>query len=213
MSFEPRPAAGLYTANVYHPKPHANIFHSYSQRVPTLLTHMRCWLTARIRAQTKQRSWSHSACASAEIERALNDIRVTAIEADVMMGVRGNQVVPVMAHPTLLSDALPSDWDTTFEQFLENSVGRRYLKLDFIFKQIEAVEPSLKILKRYMPRLRATGTGDRGGIWLSRLNADVLPGPNGRGGGGPSACASLSGTLTGFRAYIFEHIFLAVIFF
>ena len=119
----------------------------------------------------KQR-WSHSACAKAEIERALNDIRVTAIEADVM-GVRGKQVVPVMAHPTLLSDSLP-DWDTTLEQFLELCVsdGRRHIKLDF--KQIEAVEPSLKILKKFMPRFRATGQG----IWL---NADVLPGPNGRG--------------------------------
>lgn len=127
---------------------------------------------ALVRPGPKQ-SWAHSACRRAKLEHVINDPKVTAIEADIMMGMdsRG-RVVPVMAHPTRRGH-LP-EWDVTFEEFLERCIadGRRHLKLDF--KQLEAVEPCIKLVAKKLRWLRANGQN-------VYLNADILPGPNNRG--------------------------------
>ena len=129
-----------------------------------------------------QQTWVHSCCSASKLERALADLDVSAIEADIMMspggpsngnGAKAAGRVPVMAHPTWRRQ-LPNDIDLTFAEFLERCIadGSRHLKLDF--KELEAVEPCLELLAARWPHLHANGQA----IWL---NADVLPGPNARG--------------------------------
>ena len=103
---------------------------------------------------------------------AMDDESVTAIEADIVMGNEiGNSVavdsallVPIMAHPP------DRESDMSFRQFLIMSVRNRqlqkHLKLDF--KGIEAVQPSLAILKTLI-----CDSNEK----FVFLNADIVPGP------------------------------------
>ena len=100
---------------------------------------------------------------------------MTAIEADIMMAIgTDGQLVPVMAHPSLWDHKSLTEWDVTFEEFLDLCIadGKRHLKLDF--KELAAVEPCAKLVAKRLWQLRATGQG-------VFLNADILPGPNRRG--------------------------------
>ncbi|GMH59784.1 hypothetical protein TrST_g1593 [Triparma strigata] len=76
-----------------------------------------------------------------------------------------------MAHPPSRSSELPF---STFLKTCQSNVPRKHLKLDF--KEIEAVEPCLKMLKDH-PAIEGQGI---------YLNADVLPGPGNRGS--PPTC-------------------------
>lgn len=111
--------------------------------------------------------WAHSCVSKKKLETALQDPTVTAIEVDVAMGYftgSGDEVVPVMAHPPILTS------DLTFEDFLEELIrdGRRHVKFDF--KDLEAVPRCLPLLAQHSGELAANGQA----VWL---NADVLPGP------------------------------------
>jgi hypothetical protein len=155
--------------------------------------------TPRPRAQQR---WVHSCCSAAKLERALADTDISAIEADIMMGpppTRSSSAggvgnggssssrsgdaaeeaarVPLMAHPTWRQQT-PKGVDLTFADFIERCLadGTRHLKLDF--KDLDAVEPCLRLLAERWPQLHSNGQA----VWL---NADVLPGPNARG---PAAC-------------------------
>ncbi|CAE7722575.1 fam151a, partial [Symbiodinium pilosum] len=121
-----------------------------------------------------QQVWAHSCVTRAKLEAALKDPKVTAIEVDVAMGYltgpdgSGNILVPVMAHPPVLTS------DLSFEEFLDEVVqdGRRHVKFDF--KDLESVQRCLPLLAERSRQLAANEQA----VWL---NADVLPGPGLRG--------------------------------
>jgi len=114
--------------------------------------------------------WAHSCVSKKKLEAALQDSEVTAIEVDVAMGYLSgpgsfsDEMVPVMAHPPILTS------DLTFQDFLEELIrdGRRHVKFDF--KDLEAVRRCLPLLAERSGELAANGQA----VWL---NADVLPGP------------------------------------
>ncbi|NXK06788.1 F151B protein, partial [Herpetotheres cachinnans] len=69
---------------------------------------------------------------------------------------------PIMAHPP------ETDSDNTLQEWLQEIVNtNKGIKLDF--KSLEAVRPSLELLKHVKQHLRRP-------VWI---NADILPGPNG----------------------------------
>jgi len=121
-----------------------------------------------------QQVWAHSCVTRAKLEAALKDPDITAIEVDVAMGYltgpsgSGTALVPVMAHPPVLTS------DLSFETFLDEVIrdGRRHVKFDF--KDLEAVQLCLPLLAEKSQKLAANGQA----VWL---NADVLPGPGLRG--------------------------------
>eukprot|EP00434_Breviolum_minutum_P024491 symbB.v1.2.021630.t1/scaffold1854.1/size98632/4 len=108
--------------------------------------------------------WAHSCVSKKKLEAALQDSEVTAIEVDVAMGYLSgpgsfsDEMVPVMAHPPILTS------DLTFQDFLEELIrdGRRH--------DLEAVRRCLPLLAERSGELAANGQA----VWL---NADVLPGP------------------------------------
>lgn len=114
--------------------------------------------------------WAHSCVTRAKLEAALKDPAITAIEVDVAMGYltgpsgSGTALVPVMAHPPVLTS------DLSFQTFLDEVIrdGRRHVKFDF--KDLEAVQLCLPLLAEHSEQLAANGQA----VWL---NADVLPGP------------------------------------
>ncbi len=105
--------------------------------------------------------WAHAVNTSRKLDKALDDIGVDMIEADIVVS-RTNDIV--MAHPPKRHS------DLTFHSFLMRvtkavNQGRRVgIKLDF--KDANAVEPCLRLLRR--PNFP---------VWL---NADVIKGPGGR---------------------------------
>mmetsp|Transcript_46632 Transcript_46632/g.110883 ORF Transcript_46632/g.110883 Transcript_46632/m.110883 type:complete len:404 (+) Transcript_46632:39-1250(+) len=116
-----------------------------------------------------QQTWAHSCCSRSKLQTSLSNPGITAIEADIRMGVLTTADGPrhdvaVMAHPPSRSS------DLSFEEFLEACIkdGGRHLKLDF--KDIESVEQCLPLVAAARSRLRANGQA----LWL---NADLLPGP------------------------------------
>ncbi|XP_074711309.1 protein FAM151B isoform X1 [Strix uralensis] len=86
------------------------------------------------------------------------------IEADVLLrGGKGGNGEPIMAHPP------ETDSDNTLQEWLKEIVStNKGIKLDF--KSLEAVQPSLQLLEHVKQHLRRP-------VWI---NADILPGPNGR---------------------------------
>ncbi|KAJ8274307.1 hypothetical protein COCON_G00089320 [Conger conger] len=109
-------------------------------------------------------SWYHSANNKSELDKALKSTAMV-LEADV--NVQGHNTVneteiPIMAHPPDVYS------DNTLEEWLESVLkSKKGIKLDF--KSIEAVQPSLEILRK------RNQTGINRPVWL---NADILPGPN-----------------------------------
>ncbi|KAF5888594.1 protein FAM, partial [Clarias magur] len=109
-------------------------------------------------------TWCHAVNSKDETKKALeSDIMI--LEADV--NVEGHNTVnetntPIMAHPPDVYS------DNTLEEWLGAVIkSKKGIKLDF--KSIQAVQPSLDLLKL------KNQTGINRPIWL---NADILPGPN-----------------------------------
>ncbi|XP_055058628.2 protein FAM151A [Misgurnus anguillicaudatus] len=109
-------------------------------------------------------TWYHAANNKSELTKALNsDIMI--LEADV--NVQGHNTAnetntPIMAHPPdIYSDNTLKEW---LDAVLKSEKG---IKLDF--KSINAVEPSLELLRV------KNQTGINRPVWI---NADILPGPN-----------------------------------
>jgi hypothetical protein len=112
-------------------------------------------------------TWAHAVNSKKELDDALaGDVMM--IEADISMGSQNDtsEKIPIMAHPPNTTS------DLSFEEFLDtilnhnqNRRGKKGVKLDF--KDIDAVEPCLKVLKSKQSQITFP-------VWL---NADVLTGP------------------------------------
>ncbi|XP_054593754.1 protein FAM151B isoform X2 [Nothobranchius furzeri] len=106
-------------------------------------------------------SWSHAVNSRRALTRALTGPSHM-IEADVIMRGRDPKE-PIMAHPP------DSDSDITLREWLEQvKVTNKGLKLDF--KSLEAVPPSLTLLKEVLAEPSCP-------VWI---NADILSGPGGK---------------------------------
>ncbi|KAK2868223.1 hypothetical protein Q7C36_000094 [Tachysurus vachellii] len=109
-------------------------------------------------------TWYHSANSKVETQKALESDTMI-LEADV--NVQGHNTdnetnIPIMAHPPDVYS------DNTLEEWLDAVIrSKKGIKLDF--KSLQAVEPSLNLLKN------KNQTGINRPVWL---NADILPGPN-----------------------------------
>jgi len=115
--------------------------------------------------------WSHSTCSTQALEIALSEDqspRITAIEADIVMGqvltesfkkksmtVNNNLnhhhhsdvILPIMAHPP------QRESDLTLERFLERTIpGTIHLKLDF--KESSVLVPSLDLIAQRFHTMR-----------------------------------------------------------
>lgn len=114
--------------------------------------------------------WAHSTCCLKDLHAATNDTRITAIEADILMGQEQNHSgpkCPIMAHPP---DTMS---DLSFDRFINHVIASKrcqHVKLDF--KDIESVDPVLHKLSMIESKLCSTQT-----IFL---NADILSGPGKR---------------------------------
>jgi len=114
--------------------------------------------------------WAHSTCCLKDLCAATNDIRITAIEADILMGhdlTHPGSKCPIMAHPPDTTS------DLSFETFINHVIASKrcqHVKLDF--KDIESVDHVLHTLSMVESKLSSTQT-----IFL---NADILPGPGKR---------------------------------
>jgi uncharacterized protein YacL (UPF0231 family) len=124
-------------------------------------------------------TWSHATNSSSKLRDALADPNVTAIEADLLMGVdqsehgvyRIDQRVPIMSHPPDDASDLPADlFLRQVTKEVASRPGKRHLekhiKLDF--KDIESVEPTLRMFKEIDVCVEERTVF---------LNADVVPGP------------------------------------
>lgn len=127
--------------------------------------------------------WSHATNSRQRLQHAMQDATITAIEADMIMGIdttyRANSTLePIMGHP-IMGHPLRSS-DLSFETFLKMctvpSTGRsrervlqKHIKLDF--KEPKVLEPAFNVLSR----LRINPNGK-----TIFLNADVLPKSNAR---------------------------------
>ncbi|XP_051554381.1 protein FAM151A [Myxocyprinus asiaticus] len=109
-------------------------------------------------------TWYHAANSKSEMIKALNS-DVMILEADV--NVQGHNTanetnIPIMAHPPDIYS------DNTLDEWLDAVLtSKKGIKLDF--KSIDAVEPSLDLLRV------KNQTGISRPVWI---NADILPGPN-----------------------------------
>jgi hypothetical protein len=122
--------------------------------------------------------WSHATNSLEAITLAAEDPSITAVECDVMLGVANEggthfYETPILAHPphresdTSVATLLLR---MTQKQEQGGQVLKKHLKLDF--KEINAVEPSLELLKM------ANLSNSLGKTIF--LNADVLVGPGSR---------------------------------
>ncbi|KAJ8357556.1 hypothetical protein SKAU_G00203500 [Synaphobranchus kaupii] len=111
-----------------------------------------------------QVSWYHSANSKSELDKALKSTAMV-LEADVNVqgyNTANETQIPIMAHPPDVYS------DNTLQEWLDSVLkSKKGIKLDF--KSIEAVSPSLEILRR------KNQTGINRPVWL---NADILRGPN-----------------------------------
>jgi len=146
---------------------------------------------------SSQQTWAHATNSSSKLREALVDPNVTAIEADLLMGrdesvhdggqqqnnsssrqQEGNTIVPILSHPPERAS------DLSAENFLRQVIREhpsasaggttsrrhyleKHIKLDF--KDMDAVEPTLKLLFQEMNVSVAERT--------VFLNADIVPGP------------------------------------
>mmetsp|Transcript_22451 Transcript_22451/g.27514 ORF Transcript_22451/g.27514 Transcript_22451/m.27514 type:complete len:315 (-) Transcript_22451:23-967(-) len=136
-----------------------------------------------------RQTWAHSTCSENDLMQALEDSRISAIEADILMGTDNNdqslQLQPIMSHPPDTSS------DLNFRNFLRLSTShnverkeyciKKHLKLDF--KEIGAVKPVLEMLDDVL--LRKQNNNKLKTIFL---NADILNGPGVRYESLPVAC-------------------------
>lgn len=114
--------------------------------------------------------WAHSTSSVAQMHSAMTDHRITAVEADILMGTAmGNLensgiAEPIMAHPP------DRESDMSFAHFMnlamQNKQLQKHVKLDF--KEIETTQPCLDILRNL--------TFESNGKFIF-LNADIIPGP------------------------------------
>ena len=112
-------------------------------------------------------TFAHAVNSQSKLRLALDDPSIMILEADILMDPVKN--IPIMAHPPATSS------DLTLSQFLSKvlaSKSARGMKLDF--KQIEVVEPSLKIFKKALADAKLSS----GKLAPIMLNADILAGPN-----------------------------------
>lgn len=76
-----------------------------------------------------QQCWAHSCCSQNALKAAFKNSQITAIEADILMGISGgsNSEIPIMAHPPTKTS------DLSFQEFWQQCVeeARHHLKLDF----------------------------------------------------------------------------------
>jgi len=114
-------------------------------------------------ALSSSQRWWHSCCSVKDLELALEDESVSAIESDVVFS--GSRGEAVMAHPPV------TESDLTFEAFMGMGVEAlavRHLKLDF--KEERVLDECLKRVAKYVEKMKER----RQGLWL---NADILAGP------------------------------------
>lgn len=122
-----------------------------------------------------EQKWSHGTNSRALFTEAIRSSHVSAIEADIVMGIDVSEscgdkdaVVPIMSHPPDVHSDLSAS--TFLDQATKGSDGSRiltkHIKLDF--KDFDAVEPTLDVFKN----LNVNGNGK-----TVFLNADVLEGP------------------------------------
>ena len=114
--------------------------------------------------------WAHSTSSVAQMHSAMTDHRITAVEADILIGTAmGNLensgiAEPIMAHPP------DRESDMSFAHFMnlamQNKQLQKHVKLDF--KEIETTQPCLDILRNL--------TFESNGKFIF-LNADIIPGP------------------------------------
>jgi len=126
--------------------------------------------------------WAHSVCSKDDLKIALLDNEVTAIEADIVLGLIEDEktkdvssiIEPIMAHPPV------SVSDLSFTGFINRCMKyskdctrqqQKHLKLDF--KDVESIDPALDILKK---SITESLTFEKSIF----LNADILKGPGGR---------------------------------
>ena len=122
------------------------------------------------RLVSSRQRWAHSVCSKRELEAALQDDSITAIETDLIWSTTQSAVVH--AHPPQTNSDLAFD---AFMDAVTTSPQRKHLKLDF--KSLDVVQPVIWGMEKYYAKaLQARGQH----VWL---NADVLIGP------GSSACA------------------------
>ena len=122
------------------------------------------------RLVSSRQRWAHSVCSKSELEAALQDDSITAIETDLIWST--SQSAVVHAHPPQTTSDLAFD---AFMDAVTTSPARKHLKLDF--KSQDVVQPVIWGMEKYYARaLQARGQH----VWL---NADVLIGP------GCSECA------------------------
>lgn len=114
--------------------------------------------------------WAHSTCTISEMNIAMRSASVTAIEADILMGMDSSECStglqqPIMAHPP------NRESDLSFCRFMRLAIMKgalqKHLKLDF--KEIATVGPCLDIIQNDLDFV-----GNNRTIFL---NADILPGP------------------------------------
>lgn len=123
-----------------------------------------------LRLVSSRQRWAHSVCSRAELEAALKDDAITAIETDLIWSATQSAVVH--AHPPATESDLPFD---AFMDAVTQAPQRKHIKLDF--KAPDVVQPVVWGLEKYYAKaLRERGQH----VWL---NADVLTGP------GSDACA------------------------
>lgn len=122
-----------------------------------------------------EQTWAHSTCTKVELEDALEDDSITAIESDIVMGrtlpeSEGlDEVTPIMSHPPKKTS------DLSFHDFIKMSIDgktlRKHIKLDI--KEFECIDPVSKILRQELQPIE----DDQRAVYL---NADILPGPGNR---------------------------------
>ena len=143
-----------------------------------------------------KQSWAHSTCSLEQLNEALNNPSITAIEADILMGYdvtdSNKRIKPIMSHPPLDQSDLSftSFFDMNYcnngEKSEKNSNGnflkiKKHIKLDF--KEIETIGPALDYISQI---ILSQSDVDRGVIDSSGnnseqktiyLNADIINGP------------------------------------
>lgn len=123
--------------------------------------------------------WSHATNSLEKVVNAVQDPSITAVECDVMLGValEGGKTfhdTPILAHPpNTESDISVASLllRITQEGTNQEKILTKHLKLDF--KDIKAVEPTLKLLQT-----SNISSPHEKSIFL---NADILVGPGRRG--------------------------------
>jgi len=133
--------------------------------------------------------WKHATNSLAKVDKAMRDSKVTAIEADLVMGCETDPgekdpdacpLVPIVAHPSVLRPPRQTHIksDMTVSTFLTRVCTGddgtlnlfKHIKLDF--KTLDVVDPTLTELDHLAIRNPYGKT--------VFLNADILPGPGSR---------------------------------